>query len=332
MMLLVLGGTMFLSEAIAAEAVRRGHDVTCAARGTSGPVPDGARLVRWDRGAGGPSSAVLDDLGAPDAVVDVARHPSWVRRAVAALPDAHWVFVSTINVYAEPATPPGTPPAGGPGLTPLVAATLTDEGPEQYGEMKLGCEQLVASGAASTTIIRPGLIAGPGDPSGRFTYWPLRLAEGGPILAGGDPGDLVQVIDVRDLASWIVTCAERRTPGAFDAVGPATPIGELLAEAARGVGSSARLTWVPDEALTDLEVEPWSGESGLPLWLPRPEHDAMMGHAVAPSYAAGLTGRPIAETARDTLAWARAHPESPRTGLSRAHEARVLSAWSTRGG
>ena len=322
MRLLVLGGTKFLSSAVAAEAVRRGHEVTCACRGTSGSVPDGARLLRWDRGAG---AAVPDELVGHDAVVDVARQPSWVRRAVAALPDAHWVFVSTVNVYADDATP-----GGRPGVTPLVEAVLDDVDlathPEAYGPMKVGCEQLVAEGAPSSTIIRPGLIVGPGDPTGRFTYWPERLADGGTALAGGDPGDVVQVIDVRDLAAWIVTAAEQRTTGIYDGVGPAVPVRDLLAEVADGVGSDATLTWAPDAALSELGVEPWAGEQGLPLWLPRPEYDGLASHDVAPSYAAGLTTRPVAETARDTLAWAREHPDAVRTGLSREREAEVLGA------
>ncbi len=327
MKILVLGGTVFLSAAVAAEAVRRGHDVTCACRGASGSVPDGAHHVSWDRSAGDPPP----DLGQPDAVVDVARHPSWVRGAVAAWPEAHWVFVSTINVYAD-----NTTPGGGPGATPLVEAITTDEdpasGPEVYGAMKVGCEQAVTSGSASSTIVRPGLIVGPGDPTGRFTYWPERLAEGGPgdeVLAGGEPSDLAQVIDVRDLATWLVTCAEQRTTGVFDAVGPARPIGDLLAEVARGVSPGVEiptLTWVPDAFLAEQGVEPWAGDEALPLWLPRPEYDGMLSHDAAPALEAGLTTRPIAETARDTLRWARAHPDAPRTGLSREHEARVLAA------
>lgn len=321
MQLLVLGGTVFLSAAVAEEAVRRGHDVVCACRGTSGDVPSGARLVRWDRAT---EDSPLAGLGHPDVVVDVARHPSWVRRAVGVLPDAHWVFVSTINVYADDATP-----GGRPGVTPLVEALTTDEDPdsgsEVYGAMKVGCEQIVAAGATSSTIVRPGLVVGPDDPSGRFTYWPERLSEGGEVLAGGDPADLVQVIDVRDLASWIVTLGERRAPGTFDGVGPATPAEDLLTEVAAGAGSDATLTWAPDEVLAEHGVEPWMGDDALPLWLPRPAYDGMLSHDAAPSYAAGLTTRPIAETARDTLAWARAHPDARRTGLSREREAAVLA-------
>src|SRR4051795_5665253 len=206
MRLLVLGGTVFLSRAVAAEAVSRGHEVTCAARGTSGSVPDGAMLVEVDR------TQPLPDLGEFDAVVDVARQPSWVRAAVAAYPGAHWVFVSTVNVYADDATPGGTPAS-----LPLVEAMEEDgdleEDPQAYGRMKVACERIVLDGAASAMVIRPGLIVGPGDPSGRFTYWPKRLAAGGEVLAPGDPDDLMQVADVRDLAAWAVTACEQRTTG-----------------------------------------------------------------------------------------------------------------------
>ena len=172
MRLLVLGGTVFLSKAVAEEAVRRGHEVTCACRGTSGSVPEGARLVTWDRDQPVPA----DLWGGFDAVVDVARHPSRVRSAVAAFPDAHWVFVSTINVYSDESTP-----GGRPDTLPLHEPIHTDEDPasgsEVYGAMKVGCEQAVQEGASSWTVVRPGLIVGPGDPSGRYTYWPWRLSE-----------------------------------------------------------------------------------------------------------------------------------------------------------
>jgi len=323
----VLGGTVFLSKAVAAEAVARGHEVVCACRGESGAVPDGARLVRWDRSA---DSAPMDEIGRVDAVVDVARHPSRVRSAVAAFPDAHWVFVSTINVYPDTSTP---------GLTPgtsTLAEPITDDvdlavAPEAYGPMKVACEQAVQSGAASSTVIRPGLISGPGDPSGRFTYLPDRLAAGGEVLAGGSPADVVQLIDVRDLAAWIVTCAEQRTDGCFDGVDAPTSFGELLDEVAVGVAADAGLTWVPGEFLAEQGVEPWSGPKALPLWLPRPEYDGMLARDPAPSFATGLACRPVRETARDTLVWLSVEPGTTRTGLSREHEKEVLTAWRERG-
>lgn len=321
--ILVLGGSVFLSKAVAEDALARGHAVTCATRGASGDVPDGARQVRWDR-----TDPVPDELAASsyDAVVDVARMPSWVRTGVATWPAAHWVFVSTVNVYADDSTP-----GGRPGTLPLREPRTEDvdlaEDPEAYGPMKVACEQLVRDGAASWTVVRPGLIVGPGDPTGRFTYWPARLADSGEALAGGQPEDLMQVIDVRDLAAWAVTCAESRTPGDFDGVGEVLPLGELLAQVAAGVGSSASLTWVPQEVLTEQGVEPWMGPEALPLWLPRPEYDGLGTHDPAPSLAAGLVLRPVADTARDTLAWLRATPGAPVSGMSRAKESAVLAAW-----
>lgn len=319
----MLGGSVFLSKAVAAEAVARGHGVTCANRGTSGRIPDGATPARWDR-----EHPVPDGLAetAYDAVVDVARRPSQVRAAVAAWPGAHWVFVSTVNVYPDPHEPLGTP-ATTPLREPLHDDVDPTSSPEAYGRMKVACEQAVRARARSATIVRPGLIVGPGDPTGRFGYWPARLAEGGEALAGGDPSDRLQIIDVRDLAAWIVSLAEQRTTGDYDGVGEVVPAGELLAEVAAGVGSTATLTWVPQEVLAEQGVEPWMGPDALPLWLPRPEYDGMAAHDPAPSIAAGLRLRPVAETARDTLAWLRATPDAATTGMSREKEAAVLTAW-----
>lgn len=322
MKLLVLGGTIFLSRAVAEEAVRRGHDVVCACRGTSGTVPDGARHVVLDRDAD--DVAVLD--GDFDAVVDVARHPSRVRSAVAALPDAHWVFVSTINVYPDNGTP-----GGHPGNLALHDPIETDEdpasGPDVYGAMKVACEQIVTGGAAASMVIRPGLIVGPGDPSGRYSYWPARLADGGEVLAPGAPEDPAQIIDVRDLAEWIVDSAEQRRTGIFDGIGPVTTRGELLAESVRGLEVDVDFTWVPQDFLVEQKVEPWSGPRSLPLWLPLPEYAGMLAHDATPSLDAGLTTRSLADTARDTRAWLRATPDAVVTGLTREEEAELLTAW-----
>ena len=186
MRILVLGGSVFLSKATAADAVARRHEVTCVTRGRSGDVPDGARHVVWDRGDDVPAELATETY---DAVVDVSRIPSHVRKAVAIWPAAHWVFVSTVNVYNDTETPdPGTD-------GPLVEAIEEDrdlkEEPEAYGGMKVACERLVLDGAARSMVIRPGLIVGPGDPSGRYTYWPERLAQSddqpGPVLGPGRP-------------------------------------------------------------------------------------------------------------------------------------------------
>lgn len=316
MKLLVLGGTRFLSREVATRAVGRGWDVTCACRGTSGPVPEGARHLRWDR-ADPPPAEVVD--GGWDAVVDVGRLPSQVSAAVAATPDAHWVFVSTVSVYADNASP-----AMEPLLDPITDDVDLAVDPEAYGGMKVACEQAVTATAASAVVVRPGLIVGPGDPTGRFAYWPQRLARGGEVLAPGRPEDVVQVIDVRDLADWLLVLAEQRTTGTYDAVGTPTPFGDLLAGVAEGVGArDPRLTWVDAAFLESHGVEPWAGEGSLPLWLPRPAYDGMLRHDPAPAEAVGLRLRPPTATAPACL-------DDPVTALAPEREAEVLAAWHAR--
>lgn len=334
MRLLVFGGTVFLSRAVAHEAVRRGHLVTCACRGESGTVPAGARHVVLDRSSDG--LAAVTQLGPFDAVVDVARRPSWVSAAVGALPDAHWVFVSTISVYADPATPGAARDL--PTLEPLQDESA-GSGPEAYGRLKVACEHLVKAGSSSHTVIRPGLIIGPGDPSGRFAYWPTRLAEPGPVLAPGNPRDPVQVIDVRDLATWIVTCAEARTPEVFDGTGPQQTWADFLKQIGDAVpapnsgGSGAgspELAWVDQDFLIAQGVAPWSGPESVPLWLPQPDFAGFVGHDVTSSLAAGLRIRPLAESARDTRRWLRGEPGARISGIAREREAELLAAWRSR--
>lgn len=327
MKLLVLGGTVFLSRAVATAALEQGHDVVAANRGRSGTVPDGARHVVVDRDRELPAELTAEPF---DAIVDVSHTPSHVRRAVAAMPEPHWVFVSSISAYADDATP-----HGGPGTLALHRPEHDDvdlrERPEAYGPMKVACEQLVRDGAASSVVVRPGLIVGPGDPSGRFTYWPARLAriaDDGPpdVLAPGHPDDLVQMVDVRDLAAWIVALAQARTEGVLDAIAPSMPLGTLLDDVAVGCGVVAHWRWASHEQLERLGVAPWMGERSLPLWLPRPAYDGMMSHDARPALAAGLAPRPVAQTARDTLAWWRSEPGATVSGLTADDEAGVLAA------
>lgn len=322
MRILVLGGTQFLSRAVAAEAARRGHDVVCANRGRSGSPPPGVATVRWDRDQDAP--AELADLGPYDAVVDVSRVPSHVRRALAVVPEAHWVFVSTISVYADDADP------AGPGAGRLKEPISEDLDPmasvENYGGMKVACEQLVLDAVPGAAVVRPGLIVGPGDPSGRFAYWARRSAVTGEVLAPGRPEDLVQVVDVRDLAHWLVTLAEERTGGTYDGVGPALGMGELLAACL----PDARLVWVDQEFLEAEGVEPWSGPDSIPMWLPRPAYDGMLAHDAAPALAAGLDPRPLAATTRDTRVWLDADPAARITGITTEREAEILARWRAR--
>jgi nucleoside-diphosphate-sugar epimerase len=333
MKILVLGGTVFLSRAVAEEAVRRGHDVTCACRGESGSVPDGARHVAWNRDDAAPAALAE---GSFDAVVDVARRPSWVRTALSSFPSAHWVFVSTINVYADDSVPGGRPD-NVPLREPITEDVDLRENPEAYGPMKVACEQIVLDGAASSMVIRPGLIVGPGDPTGRFTYWPARLADAAAhpeVLVPGDADDSVQVIDVRDLAAWIVDSAETRRTGTFDGTGRAmtrAAFTDAVAAAARELDlldpTGTTFTAVDQEFLVAQGVEPWAGPDSLPVWLPLPEYAGLMARDVAASYAAGLVTRPLSETARDTILWLRETPDATVTGMGRDREAAVLAAW-----
>jgi nucleoside-diphosphate-sugar epimerase len=236
------------------------------------------------------------------------------------------VFVSTISVYADESTP-----AGRPGTLPLLPSQHDDvdldEDISAYGPMKVACEEIIREEAASATIIRPGLIVGPGDPSGRFTYWPARMAGGGWVLAPGRPEDSIQVIDVRDLASWIVNSAESRLAGDYDGIGSMTTMGDLLRAIARGCAADVGLIWVSQKFLFDQHVRPWAGPDSVPLWLPRPEYDGMAAHDAAPSYDAGLVTRSIAETAYDTLLWVRAVPDVTITGIDREREIELLAAF-----
>lgn len=328
MRILVLGGTLFLSHQIALEALRRGHQVTCANRGVSGAVPAGATQVVLDRsGETDPEAPVWTDLAAGDwdAVVDVARTPSWVRTALRALAPAgpHWLFVSSVSTYADLSQPGGSAED-----TPLLAPApgdLDDSDPEAYGRNKVACEEAVRAVTKDRClVVRPGLIVGPGDPSGRFTYWPVRLARGGTVLAPAPPEALTQVVDVRDLAAWLVSCCEESVTGTLDGVGPVQRLDELLDAVAAGVGSDPAWHWAEPARLAELDVQPWAGPRSLPLWLPGADHAGTAARDDSAAVAAGLRCRPIADTARDTLAWVRDTPHASVTGLTLEQEREVL--------
>ena len=321
MRLLILGGTQFLGRAIAAHACAMGHDVTCAARGMAGAAAEGARFIRVDRDD---PDGLAPLAGEPfDAVVDVSRHPGQVRRAIAALKHraAHWTFVSTVTVYADNRTPgqrADTAPLRAPTAPEVEHCTE-----ETYGAAKVACEQAVGENAF---ICRAGLIAGPEDPTGRFTYWPVRLARGGEVLVPGTPDDAMQLIDVRDLAQWIVHAAQSRLAGTFDAIGPSFTRGEFLAQCGAGVGASCTFIWAGRAFLESRDIRRWSGPRSLPLWLPLPEFAGFATRDTSPAREAGLTVRPLSETARDTLAWARAG-RAAVTGLTVDEESAALRAW-----
>jgi len=300
---LVLGGTRFLSHAVAADAVGRGLEVVCVARGESGEVPDGASLLMADRDVPGALDALRGERF--DAVVDVATMSQpWVRDALAAVAatTAHWTFVSTINVYADSVTPGQGVDA--PLLEPLEAGAepTPDRDPSAYGAIKVASENAVRAACAQSLIVRAGLICGPGDRSDRFGYWPARFARGGRAVVPDALDQPMQIVDVRDLAAWIVTSGERGLTGTFDGSGPRTTLGALLDEIAAAVGApDLALVPVSPAALEAAEVTPWGGPRSLPFWLPD-SHVGIAARDTAPAAAAGLHCRPVAETARAALA------------------------------
>ena len=299
MNLLVLGGTAFLGRHVVEAALARGHAVTLLNRGRHGAglFPQVERLV-GDRGA---------DMRALhgrrfDAVIDCSGYASAdVTRALEALGDgaAHVVFVSSISVRASFA----------PGRVFDETGPLA-VGDEGYGANKARAEEALARALPGRhAIVRPGLIVGPHDPTGRFAYWPERVARGGAVLAPGRPERPVQFIDARDLAAWLVALAEARAAGTFNAVGPNLPMAALL-DACRAVAASdAAFAWMPDAELLAHGVAPWTE---LPLWLPEddPAFGGMLLADASRARAAGLRTRALRETVADTLAWASA-PREP---------------------
>jgi nucleoside-diphosphate-sugar epimerase len=325
MRLLVLGGTVFLGRHLVAAALARGHEVTLFNRGRSGPLLfPGAERLTGDRDGG------LDQLRGRrwDAVVDTCGYvPRVVRQSVELLRDAAnvYTFVSSISVY------------------PLQGDDRSESGPverlddpasedvrQHYGALKALCEEAVADCFGERTlIVRPGLIVGPHDPTGRFTYWSVRLGRTGEVLGPGEPDRRVQFIDARDLAAWTLDMVEAARAGTFNATGPARPLtfGELLSRCAGPV------TWVPDDFLLEQGVEPYSE---LPLWVP-----PSIGTLDAPidrALAAGLRHRDLDETIRDTRVWAESLAGSPAqtdaggrqrqpAGISPEREAEILARW-----
>ena len=321
MRLLVLGGTKFLGRAAVEAALERGHEVTLFNRGETNPdLFPKAEKLRGDRD--GDLSALEGREW--DAVIDPSGFVPRVVRASAELLRAsgHYLFVSSGSVYAEPYTP------GYDESAPTVQLEDPDseEVLEDYGALKAACEDVVREAFPEAhTNVRAGLIVGPHDGSGRFTYWPLRIAAGGEALAPAPPERLVQFIDVRDLGAWLVTACEKRVTGTFNVTGEPVELADVLA----ACPGDAKVVWVEEEFLLEQGVGPWME---LPLWVPRSE-EAFLQMSVAKAMAAGLRLRPLEETARDTLAWARetgaqlvTETQYGTAGLDPAREAELLRA------
>jgi 2'-hydroxyisoflavone reductase len=322
MRLLVLGGTAWLGRTVAAEASARGHEVVCLARGESGAVAEGARLVVGDRDRPDAYDGVAGEHW--DAVVDVTRHPGHVRGALAALDADRFLFVSTGNVYASTSTPHDDesatllPAHGGDRMASM----------DDYGPAKVACEHAVLAAYGDRALIaRAGLIGGPGDTSGRSGAWPWRFAHpsGDAVLVPDAAARATQLIDVRDLAAWLVRSAEGGVGGVFDAVGEVLPLGEHLAAAARAAGFDGRTVTAPEAWLAQQGVAEWAGPRSLPLWLADPDWQGFPARDGTKARAAGLTHRPLDDTLRDVLVWEARQPEHPHgAGLTDEEERTLL--------
>lgn len=324
MRILILGGTAFLSREIAGQAVAAGHDVTCLARGISGEPPPGAHWVRADRATGPAAYSGL--VGDWDAVIEVARDPGPARQALAGLAGraGHWTFVSSCSAYAGHSVPGAAEDAALlPALPPGVQST-----PETYGESKVAIEEATLEAAAGKAhLCRAGLLSGPGDPTDRYGYWPARIARNsGPVLVPDIGENPTQVIDVRDLAAWILLAAGKGISGTLNALGDQVPFAELISACHEASASSSTTITAGGEWLVDQGVNYWSGPDSLPLWLP-PGHDGFMARSNQAARAAGMVLRPWQETLAATLADERLRglDRQRKAGLSPATEQRLVA-------
>jgi len=335
--LLILGGTRFLGRHLAEQALARGHRVTLLHRGRSGPglFPQAEHRIA-DRD--GDLSAL--DAGTWDAAIDTSAYvPRQVRKMAERLVGrvGQYQLVSSISVYTT---------FDAPGLDENASVQTLDDPAteavtgETYGGLKALCEAAAQQGFGTRCLVsRPGLLVGPHDPTGRFTWWLQRLARAGEVLAPGDPEAPVQFIDARDAAAWMLLQAERGSAGTFNLTGPAEPLtmGGLLEAARRLLAPQARLRWLDEAFLLAQGVAPWTE---LPLWLPQGQW-GLDQVSIARALASGLTCRPLAATLADTAAWAVeaarsdaagtvGGPPRPAVGLEAGREAALLAAWHGR--
>ncbi|WP_337187320.1 NAD-dependent epimerase/dehydratase family protein [Phenylobacterium sp.] len=338
MRLLILGGTGFIGPHQVRYALSRGHKVTVFNRGRRPQDwPGEVEELTGDRNSG--DLAALEGRSWDACIDNPTTLPFWVRDAAEILGGkvAHYLFVSTMSVYADNATPgqdEAAPRLTYPDGDPLAARDAS--APMAYGRLKAASEAEARRGfgAGKVAVVRPGLIVGPGDETDRFTYWPARLAGAGQawgprVLAPGDGTDPVMLIDARDLAEWTVRLAEARTAGVFNAAGPDRPLSmkAFLAGVAEGVGARPDLAWAPAGWLAERKVAYWSD---MPVWLPGEGPTAgFHRRSLRAALGAGLTFRPLPVTARDTLAWFRTLPAERqarlKAGLTPQREAELLA-------
>jgi 2'-hydroxyisoflavone reductase len=339
--ILILGGTGFIGPHEVDYALARGHKLTLFNRGRSPHAwPGAVEELVGDRNTGDLKS--LEGQTWDVCIDNPTTLPFWVRDAARVLTGkvGQYIFISTISAYAandRPGADETADLAPYTGKDPMAETqkSLVDSHMELYGPLKAVSEreaQRQFPGIA--TIVRPGLISGPGDETDRFTYWPVRLARGGEVLAPGDGKDPVQLIDARDLAQWVIRLAEARTFGTFNATGPARPLtmAAFLAEVQRGVGARDQFVWASADFLASQKVNPWSD---MPVWVPGAGETAGFARRdIRRALAAGLTFRPLTVTSADTLAWFRTLPPERqahmKAGLTPEREAEVLAAWKAR--
>ncbi|WP_373044881.1 NAD-dependent epimerase/dehydratase family protein [Vulgatibacter sp.] len=332
MRLLVLGGTIFLGRHVVEAALERGHEVTTFTRGTTPGLFPQVEELHGDR------DGRLDALRGRswDAVIDTSGYvPRVVRQSAALLAGSvgHYVFVSSLSVYPDLVTPDLAEDA------PLAVLEdpASEDVPRDYGALKAACEQVVEEHFPGRALqARAGLIVGPWDQVDRFNHWVRRVAAGDAFLAPGMPRDPLQLIDVRDLAAWLVEAAARGTAGAFNATGPVRPhrFGEFLGTLGTALGSDAQPVWVSHEFLAAEGTRPMDG---VPFWIP-PEAQGFMRRDVRKAIAHGLRFRPLAETARDTWAWLQQvpQPQGRKVGvpivndLTSGRERELLERWAER--
>jgi 2'-hydroxyisoflavone reductase len=341
--ILILGGTGFTGPEQVNYALARGHKVTLFNRNRTRPDMFKGKVDQLIGDLGADTSALAGKKF--DVVLDnPTTFPFWVRNAAQHLAGnvGHYIFISTLSVYPDNSIVNADESAGTtpmpPGVDPYT--TVREHAGQYYGALKTFSEQEVAKHyGRAYTIVRPGLIVGPLDRSDRFTYWPARIDRGGEVLAPGTPDDPSQFIDSRDLAEFMVRLAENKVLGTFNAMGPAKPT--TMAEVLYGIKAvttaGASFTWVPNDFLASNGVRGWRH---MPIWLPPAGPTAgFLRRVNSKALAAGLTFRPLAMTAKDTLDWHKTRPEEEQkamlegavAGISPAKEAEVLAAWKAKG-
>ncbi|HEY3558526.1 MAG TPA: NAD-dependent epimerase/dehydratase family protein [Kribbella sp.] len=326
MEILILGGTAFLGRELAAQALARGHAVTCVARGESGAVAPGATLVATDRSR--PDAYDAIPAREWDAVFEVSWQPGFVKAALAAFGGRakHWTYVSSGNVYEKFDTPGADESAV---LREPAEQDVVDR--ELYGEAKVACEIASLDAVGDRLVIaRAGLIGGPGDSSDRAGAWVARaaLAPEEPMLVPDTPELATAVIDVRDLAGWLLDNAETGRTGTFDTYGPVVPFGEWVATAREVGGHTGPVVLAPQEWLEEQKVEQYMGPESLTMWITEPGYEGWSSRSGAAAKAAGLTHRPRREVMVDTLAWERelGLDRERRAGLSLAREKELIES------